>query len=1620
MTRLRLFPILFIVLLLAVFLTACDLTITPPDETTAACRHTDMDGDRACDGCGEEVGSHLHEHTYGDGWAHNENGHWHPATCVHSDRRDFYAAHVPTSEVVIREATCGERGLKSYLCSVCGYEGTAEIPALSHPLAEELGYDENYHWRTSSCEHEWRGQSSPHTFDEGVTTREGTCLTKGEVTYTCTECGYKKAEETDFGPHLQATELTADETHHYYAYLCGHDLTPRKSTHRNLQVSLIPATCEERGERHMRCIDCGYESVRYIDPLGHTYATELSYDGSTHWYAATCGHDLRKDEREHSYTRYLSCHCGYQNVPKDGLDYSVEYEKTISVTGVLDPTLTEVTILEEWAGYPITAITAEAFAGNETIVSIVIPASVTSIEEGAFFGCTALRSLTVDPENPIYTAVGNCLIRREDGTVVAGCPASVIPTDADVVAIGSGAFRGVTTDAPLVLGPHIETIGKGAFAECHAASITLPEHAELKIGEGAFLGCTADILWPKTNMTEIPAGAFSGALSARIDIPEGISVIGTRAFRGCTALAAIDFPSSLYKVESYAFGGCTALTSLELPALRIGDYAFADCTGVRTLTIASGTSSIGCYAFRGMSLVTELDVPYVSSIYYGAFSGFTSLTDLTVRGLRFYNEDGYHTPVIRALFGERYETPPESIRRLTIIASDTLGQTGVFLCKGLEELTLDCPLANETSVGSCPKLRKLTVASLEDYALADVLGSGLGSLREVVVLRGETLASRAFFNYTGLTHVTLPNGMTAIGDSAFEDCYDLVSITLPATVKTIGKCAFLDTKADVYIADLAAFCGIAYTDQSSNPLWGNGVLYLNGTPLTGTVAIPEGVTEIAKYAFYGYDHFTTVKIPSTVKTIGTEAFAYCGALRTLDLSAGLRTIGDEAFRAAPLFELLLPDGVTTIGKNAFCDCPRLARVRVPASVTAIGARAFSGCQNLVEVYNLTNSFTETPTTPDEWYNYTYLTHYALAVHTEDAASSIILEDGGFLFLATDGGYEMLGHRAPPAVLTLPSDFGGQPYSIRDHAFYKAGLEGVVFPAALSAIGNSAFASNHLTSLTLSGIPEIGIQAFAFNELTELTLGEGLGHIGARAFAANRFVSLPLPDGLTVRFDTGVFSDNDHLTEIVIPRGMITVCDEMFSSCEALTRVVLADDTVAIGNESFDRCYRLCEIVFGGSIKTIGDRAFAECRSLTSLTLPSTVTAIGDEAFTESGLVSVSLYGGLDGSDSAFAYCRELTEIHLLGGGVIGDRAFLGCTALATVPWERITAIGDEAFSGCTALAVVLTEPLRTIGDRAFSGCILNETALVIPASVISIGDEVFAGRSLIESVSFAGNELTAIGKRAFADLTKLTTITIPSSAETLGAGMLSGCYSLTSIRTPLPCGTASSRAQEYMLHNLFGETAYVGGTEVTVKVTAVDTYIFYIPASLETVTITRTGGVLGQYALAGLAMLKNVYLPSDVKTVAYGAFYGCSKLTSISLPSSVTAIASEAFRQCYLLSSITLPRNLTSIGSYAFAACQSLTEISLPQGLESIGEHAFYRTGLKTISIPSSVSAIGEYAFIECEELKAISFMRTTGWTYRVNGSDQYLNVATPSQNAEALTSEYAQYPLSNSIGRES
>ena len=131
----------------------------------------------------------------------------------------------------------------------------------------------------------------------------------------------------------------------------------------------------------------------------------------------------------------------------------------------------------------------------------------------------------------------------------------------------------------------------------------------------------------------------------------------------------------------------------------------------------------------------------------------------------------------------------------------------------------------------------------------------------------------------------------------------------------------------MYIHDLSAWCKIDFADLSSNPLQFEAILYLNNEKIT-ELLIPNDVTEIKKYAFYGCSSLKSVTIGNSVTSIGAEAFKGCNAITSV-------TIGNS---------------VTSIGGSAFEECSSLTSVTIGNSVTSIGAKAFNNCDALSSVY----------------------------------------------------------------------------------------------------------------------------------------------------------------------------------------------------------------------------------------------------------------------------------------------------------------------------------------------------------------------------------------------------------------------------------------------------------------------------------------------------------------------------------------------------------------------------------------------------------------------------------------------------------------------------------------------
>lgn len=209
---------------------------------------------------------------------------------------------------------------------------------------------------------------------------------------------------------------------------------------------------------------------------------------------------------------------------------------------------------------------------RDSIKTVEIQSGVTSIGDGAFYGCTGLTSVTI-PDS--VTSIGKNAFYNCTGLTSITIPNSV-------TSIGGGAFQGCTGLTSVTIGNSVESIGDSAFSFCSSlASITIPDGVT-SIGGSVFRGC-------------------SGLTS--ITIPDSVTSRSDFAFYGCTGLTSVTIGNGVTTIGSCAFGGCARLTSITIPdgVTFIAYYAFADCTELTSITIPDSITSIGSGAFSGCS-----------------------------------------------------------------------------------------------------------------------------------------------------------------------------------------------------------------------------------------------------------------------------------------------------------------------------------------------------------------------------------------------------------------------------------------------------------------------------------------------------------------------------------------------------------------------------------------------------------------------------------------------------------------------------------------------------------------------------------------------------------------------------------------------------------------------------------------------------------------------------------------------------------------------------------------------------------------------------------------------------------------------------------------------------------
>jgi hypothetical protein len=257
------------------------------------------------------------------------------------------------------------------------------------------------------------------------------------------------------------------------------------------------------------------------------------------------------------------------------------------------------------------------------------------------------------------------------------------------------------------------------------------------------------------------------------------------------------------------------------------------------------------------------------------------------------------------------------------------------------------------------------------YVFLDFSGSSFTTIPEEAFYY--RISSNSWISCENLVGIIIPNGVTSIGENAFQWCLYLSSVNIPNGVTSIGKNAFYycTRLTSISIPDSVTsivpgynylfFSGCknlnAINVGSGNSVYAseNGVLYnKNKTALyqcpqgkTGAIIIPNSVTSIGNYSFYECESITSVTISNSVTIIGEIAFAGCQNLSSLTIGSGVTSIGEDAFaNCHSLKSITVPDSVISIGQGAFRWCENLASITLGSGVLSIGSFVF-------DTYNLT-------------------------------------------------------------------------------------------------------------------------------------------------------------------------------------------------------------------------------------------------------------------------------------------------------------------------------------------------------------------------------------------------------------------------------------------------------------------------------------------------------------------------------------------------------------------------------------------------------------------------------------------------------------------------------------------
>ena len=699
--------------------------------------------------------------------------------------------------------------------------------------------------------------------------------------------------------------------------------------------------------------------------------------------------------------------------------------------------------------------------------------------------------------------------------------------------------------------------------------------------------------------------AFKSCRSTLITVtfedPSSIIEIQRYSFYSCNKLQGIDLSKciNLHSIGDYAFNLCTALESVQFPESKlnsIGSYSFSK-SGVISIHFPYCLQKLGDYCFYNCNRLKELTFSYDSQIEILP-QGFVlycySITSLLIpKNAKFNgNAIGYCQGILN--FSIEEGNPYYEVKNGIIYSEDQ--QSIVYFPAGrTNSYVIESTIKKISPFAFCGSLlSEITipegVTSIGDYAFSR---SSIHTFHFPSSLKSINYC--CFINCDELIEISLPDGLKTIGSNLFQDCDNLKSVKFPTSLQNIGGGIFLGCKNNISI-------------EFGN----NSNLHLNDQELVTDIE----ETFISMY----FGDAETIIIKNTVLTIKNSAFISKTNLKTV------------IFEDTPK--------ITSIESSAFKYCKNLMTITLPDSILRLSTSAFENCQSIKKI-SLTNIF---ETGGAACFNYCLnLSEFSIADHQDVEYS---LSDNFFSNC----------HSLKKITLGIGLK------SIPSKAFHSCfSLEEINLPNTLETLDSYAFNSCYnLITIDMRSTKIISIGDMAFNKcykLKSVFLSPYVEEIGTYSFSDTQIYKFEFPKTLT-SIGTMCFRNCTSLTEISIPENcnLETIDNSIFTDCFQFSTI----------HNSCSKFKILNDALYNEDLTKF--LLFPPNSPLTTFSFPETLTSIPSKA----------LYGS-----------KHLQIVFIPSSSTITSilpNAFEGCTHLQyiNIPLS-IESIGLDAFKSCNQL-----------------------------------------------------------------------------------------------------------------------------------------------------------------------------------------------------------------------------------------------------------------------------------------------------------------------------------------------